>query len=86
MSAKTPYIKGGPVRLSFGPPLTFGRDEEIADFQTRLRKALQAQMRLDEPLPPLRRNLKFRFCQCLLVPFTWTVFKIADLLRPSGRR
>ncbi len=86
LRADAPYMSGGPVRISFGPPLICGADEEVGHFLARIRQALIAQIDLDQPLPRLRRDLKFHLCQLFWTPTTWIIFKLLDWFRPGNKR
>jgi 1-acyl-sn-glycerol-3-phosphate acyltransferase len=77
-------LGGGPIRLSFGPPLRCRPDEPLADFLDRLRCALQDQM--GRRLPPLHRGWRYRLAQAFWQPPTWLLFKLIDWLRPEGLR
>lgn len=86
LRADAPYMSGGPVRVSFGPPLVCGDDEEASHFLARIRQALIAQIDLDQPLPPLRRDLRFHLCQLFWAPTTWLIFTLLDWFRPGAKR
>lgn len=80
------WVRGGSIRVAFGPPLTCQPHEEVSDFLSRLRAALQVQLDLPEPLPPVRQGLHFRLCQWIWVPTTWLIFTALNRFRPGHRR
>ncbi len=79
------FVKGGRVRVRFGPTLRAHPGETGDEFALRLRAALAAQIS-SGPAGPPRKHWKFRLAQALWVPVTWLIFKLADWWNPQNRR
>ena len=84
-TARGAWVKGGRVRLSFGPPLRALSGETADQFGERLKTALAAQISAQPPDPPCR-HWRFVLAQAVWVPTTWLIFRFADWWNPNNRR
>lgn len=76
LPAGAPYMKGGPIRMSFGPPLRCGPQEGVEAFLERVRQGICAQVDLPHPPPVRRWDLPFYAARAFWVPLSWLLLKL----------
>jgi 1-acyl-sn-glycerol-3-phosphate acyltransferase len=86
LSHRARFMKGGPMKVSVGEPLTCGAEESVAAFSQRLQAALLEQMEAAAASRRWRPDWRFRLAQAFWVPFSWSVFALADRLKPGNIR
>jgi 1-acyl-sn-glycerol-3-phosphate acyltransferase len=85
-SADCNYVSGGHVWITFGKPLYWQEGEATADFLERMRQAVGQPLK-NPPAPRARpRTLSHWLCTALWTPASWALLKLADFVRPGGKR
>ncbi len=85
-AADCKYVRGGHVWITFGQPLHWREGEPTSDFLERMRDAMRNQLQ-NPPAPlPRPRKLSHWLCTALWTPISWALLKLADFVRPGGKR
>ena len=79
------YVKGGPIWLHFGQPLRWQSHHTREAFLLELRERIQQPLR-HPPSLQARRGPGFYLCAALWTPLSFALLKLADLIRPGGKR
>lgn len=85
-AADCKYVSGGHVWITFGKPLYWQEGEATADFLERMRAEVRKPLQ-NPPAPrPRPRKLSHWLCTALCTPTSWALLKLADWVRPGGKR
>lgn len=79
------WVKGGPVRVTFGNPLKAADYSDDTAFLEALRQRVAEPLQLPHPLLS-RRNWRFWLAQLIWAPSSWLLLQVADRARPGGLR